>query len=315
MRRELIELYSKAPVEEVHAGSRYQRLYARYDTDPRRRRAFFRVRQRVEQLRSRIDDHLGDQATSQLQVQMALRLIWRLRRDDLQEPAIGMILTAYGDGWSDEQRDYFEQWARRFLDATPYFLSFTTRNRAFPQLNHVNRHHEHFIRNALGNDVYEAADLGAQNLVAEAVHYHLVNRRAGGFYFQQHQGDNQDIEEKILDQLRRCLALVQLVQGESFRHYDERRNWCHLEYRTVRNADARRVLFVEIEPDIDPDEVHLDFNDWYQDYVDKDNIRLAWTRQAEEVTRVEENFRQLTENLVAQIDEARVRVLREIPVS
>ncbi len=313
-REEILTLYSKASVEDVQLGADYRKLCAKYGNDVRTKRGFFGVLQKIEELRTRIDDWLGGAASISQQVEMALRLLWKLRGSALEGEYARLVLASYGDLWSSEQCLYFQKWAKFFVEASPYFLSFTSRNEAYPEVNQVNRNHRYFIEDALGKGSFEnPEELGAENLLARAIHHHLVNRRPGGFFFPQHEGDNQKVKQKLLTALETSFALVQLVQEELFRLHEPERNWCQLEYDVISEHSPERVLFVQIDPVIDYDQVHVDFDDWYRHFAEKDPIKLSWTRWGEEVSSVETNFKKIREELVEQIDQVRDQVYLGVP--
>jgi hypothetical protein len=210
-------------------------------------------------------------------------------RED-NEKCLELILRSYARHWDELPRRYFEEHARRWIACRHYFLSFTNRNRSVVGQSQVNRNHEYFIVDVLTRPSFEQGDRLRRNLLAQAVHCLLQNEQLEGFYFPEHEGDNSVVEIKLRDNCERALAFVQLVQGEMFRHYEDKKNWCHFEYSVAQRVDSGRILFVQIDDEIPSDDISIEFEPWYRAFTRRDVPRLDWTRRADEPG-VEANFK------------------------
>ena len=308
IREQLIKLYSSGNVEHVHGTDAYQKL-CRDNVDDR---TFDAERNLIEGLRSRIDRMLQSSASYREQVQCALRLLRRLETEDKKRIARTLSLNFYGPKWSGNARQYFEKMSLFLIHARDYFLSFTNRNPGRPNQNEMNRYHRHFIRDSLGGEAYDCADLCKCNLVAETVHYHLKNRLLDGFYYPMHEGNNQNVKEKLSKNCEGSLSFVQLVQAAMFRHIPKSPNWCFFEYDLTRRLDPRRVLYVQIEADIREDGIHADFDGWYKDFAKRDSLKLEGTRNRTQKV-IDKNRRIIRKELSKQIEDALERIYRAIP--
>jgi len=305
----LVELYAKGPVAQVHADADYQALCAQNVGDT----AFNGERLRIENLRDSIDESIGPRTSYRDQVQFALRLLRRIPKDEGQAHCRSLILKTYGAKWSDPQREYFEKKSLLLVEAKDFFLSFTSRNPAAPGLNQINRNHEFFIKDRIGVAAYNKADLGKQNLLAEAIYQLLQDQQLAGFYYPLHEGNNKEVEEKLRGNCIRCLSFVQLVQGEIFRYLDApKRNWCHFEFTEVEAIDTERILFVKIDDPIRGENINLSFDRWYRRFRARDPLMLERTRRYD--TRlIDENFDKITKQLSEQITNTFDRICTQIP--
>jgi hypothetical protein len=120
------------------------------------------------------------------------------------------------------------------------------------------------------------------------------------------------VEKKLRDNCIQSIAFVQLVQGEMFRYYEDFPNWCYFEYDVVQTADAERILFVQIDDQIQGDDIHVRFGPWYKAFAAKDAIKLKWTRW-HEPNDIEDNFKKISARLAEQIRGARNRTYLQIP--
>lgn len=310
LRKRLLELYSKGPIEKAHASDAYQELLNEHEGD----RPFDGERNLIQELRSLVDLHLGNKEFYRLQIEFALRLLRRLDTRERKETCRTLILMSeYAKRWEAIPLRYFEQSSLVLIEAVDYFLSFTSRNPSKPNQNEVNRLHKHFIIDSIGQRAYDQADLSERNLVAEAVHYHLGNRLFQGFYFPNHVGDNTVVEEKIRTNCIKALAFVQLMQAAIFSNKPGSQNWCFFEYDLVRKKDADRILFVQIEEGIRADKIEIAFDEWYKTFAAvKDPLRLDETRW-DGPEAIDGNRKKIREKLVEQIERAENRIYLEIP--
>jgi hypothetical protein len=310
LQRRLVELYATGPVEGVHITSAYQALCREHEGD----RAFDGEREMIENLRIEVEDWIGKRTSYREQIEFGLRLLAKLPKPPKPEQEIcrELILRIYGRRWEAMPRAYFEEKSLFIAKANAYFLSFTNRNPGRPNLNQVNRNHEWFIKDVLGQDAYDRADRSEQNLLAEAVHYLLTNRRLVGFYYPKHLGDNTEVEAKLRDNCTRAFAFVQLVQDEIFRYFEGARNWCHFEYGVARDTGADRILFLQVDQDIREGDIFHDFDPWYRMFASKDPLRLRWTRWQDPAV-IDENFEMIRNTLTEQIDRSIKRVYEGIP--
>jgi hypothetical protein len=306
--QQLLELYSEGPVSKVHVSDDYQNLLSRYSGN----RAFDRERNLIQELRSLVDQQLRDRDSPSKQVEFALRLLRRLDTSEKKEACRTLILMSYARTWEASAREYFKESSSLLIEAVDYFLSFTNRNPGKPNQNEVNRLHRHFIIDSIGRDEYEAADLSERNLVAEAVQYHLRNRQFQGFYYPNHEGDNTVVEKKLRINCIRALAFVQLVQVAVFSNRPGSPNWCFFEYELVRNHDASRILFVQIEDEIRADKIDVGFDEWYRAFAERDAIRLNETRWPGRRA-IDGSRREIREKLTKQIERAMNRIYQQIP--
>jgi hypothetical protein len=322
LRRELIKLYAKGKVEEVHNSADYQQLCLLHTGD----RAFDGERFKVEELRSRVDDFLGRGDSYKGQVEFGLRLLWMLRTPRQQEGTLEtsadqeacteLILQSYGERWEPNHREYFKKKSNMIMEARQYFLSFTNRNPGKPNLNQVNRNHQFFIIDSLGPKAYAEPNLSERNLLAEAINHLLRNdAQLDGFYYPKHEEDNTNVEKKLRENCLQCIAFVQLAQGEMFRYYEGAPNWCFFEFNVAHNAEAEHaehILFVQIDDQIQRDDIHVRFVPWYEAFAAKDAIKLKRTRWHEQ-NDIEENFKKISTRLAEEIRRAKNRIYLQIP--
>lgn len=274
LRRRLIEIYAIGPIDTVHASDAYRDLCSRHEDD----NAFNGERYRIERLRAAIDTWIGAKESYSEQVEFALRLIGqKLHKRAEREACRELILASFGRKWEPEPRRYFEEKSVILMDSLHYFLSFTNRNPGKPNLNVVNRNHQFFIIDALGQTAFDRADKAGRNLVAEAVNHLLRNCSLEGFYYPEHEGDSTDVATKLKSACDRSTAFVQLAQQEMFRFYDESANWCWKEFQLTSEADPDRVIFVKIDR-IDGDDIVLEFEPWWDAFNRCDPVELAPTR-------------------------------------
>ncbi|OEU66267.1 MAG: hypothetical protein BA863_08275 [Desulfovibrio sp. S3730MH75] len=308
VREDLIKLYSSGTVEYVHKSEAYQKLCRDNEGD----RTFDAERNLIEDVRFKIDWLMENSTSYREQVQCALRFLRRLETEEKKKLSRRLVLNSYASKWSDNARRYFEEKSEFLIDAKDYFLSFTNRNPNRPNQNDMNRNHRNFIRDSLGGEAYNHADLSNCNLVAETVHYHLRNLSWDGFYYPSHEENNQDVKEKLCRNCIRSLAFVQLVQAAMFRYIPDSPNWCFFEYDLALKQDSNCVLFVQIEEDIREEGIHACFNDWYQHFKNKDSLKLKQTRNRSQGV-IDENRSKIRKELSEQIKKAVDRIYCAIP--
>ena len=244
-------------------------------------------------------------------MEFALRLVTGLYDPGEREICRELVLRLYGAAWDEKLRQFFEQQSLRLPESYHYFLSFTNRNPNKPSLNQVNRNHKFFIIDTLGQPAYAKADLSARNLLADVVHYLLRTCQRKGFFYPEHEGDNQVVEKKLRDSCERALAFVQLVQAEMFQSYDETPNWCHFEYNVVQKR-CTDIMFVQIDDKIDGSYVNVGLEPWYEAFAAKDSLRLDWTRWHDR-RRIDENVKKISGLLAEQIGRAVERAYKGAP--
>lgn len=301
VQRQLVEVYSAGPVEEVHQGAAYQNLCAKHRGD----RAFDGERTTIEDLRVRIDKYVGQRGSYREQVEFALRLVRNLRdpkRPSRPEACRELVIQSYGRSWPPEHQQYFVEKAAKIAAGVYYFLSFTNRNPNKPAHNLVNRDHRHFIIDAIGPQEYAKRDQSAENLAARAVHCLLSRPFPGGFYFPEHLEDNRIVAAKLMASCERSLAFVQLVQQEMFTQDPATENWCHREYSWAQGNGPNNILFVQLDEKIRVDPVFDDWRDsWYCSFDAGDPVKLTETRWEDPLT-IDTNIQKITRGLTAQID-------------
>ncbi|HWN44086.1 MAG TPA: hypothetical protein VNW71_17815 [Thermoanaerobaculia bacterium] len=308
LQKRLVQLYANGPVDKVHELAAYQQLCRKHEND----NAFDGERETIENLRVMIDDWIGKQKSYRDQIEIGLRLIQKLSKPEQKEICRELTLHSYGERWSGEQRAYFENKSLFITGASDYFLSFTNRNPNRPNLNLINRNHQFFIIDVLGQEAYDRADRSARNLVAEAIHDLLRSRRLTGFFYPEHLGDNTQIEVKLRDNCTRAFAFVQLVQEEIFRFSHQSKNWCHFEYAVAQETGADRILFVQLDEEIRKQGISHEFETWFQGFTKQDALKLRWTRWHEPAA-IDENFEKVSRKLTEQIDRSIERVYSGIP--
>ena len=316
IREELLGVYSQAPAQEVHASNAYQTLLKKYPEGSAIRLVFDYERDILQEARELVDAQLGqtDPPRSQKhQVEMALRLLRRRESNEKKEAWRELIRRTYAKAWQPPQLEYFEKKSELVMNGHDYFLSFTSRNPAAPNINVVNRTNQYFIIESLGRDQYDLADKTKNNLVAETVQYHLKNSDFTGFYFKDHEGDNTQTKEKLRSNCVQSLAFVQLVQTAMFRYVAEAPNWCFFEYETTRAEDDNRILFVLIEEKVEPQNLTPGFNAWYQRVSTvQDPIRLKETLSRKRKP-IDDNRKEILDKLTSQIKRTLNRIYSDIP--
>ncbi|HWM26258.1 MAG TPA: hypothetical protein VNP98_15695 [Chthoniobacterales bacterium] len=277
LQEELIAVYAKGSVDEVHASPEYAKFYDTNKGKP----GFAAERGLVEEMRSRVDATLSAGQNVRDLVATALSIIWNLRKDKERNVYRELILEAMAPVWETKQRDYFKEKSLTLIAAREYFLSFTSRNLGYPNQNVINANHREFIKEAIGSNRYESADLGKENLLAAAIDHLLrSNRRLDGFFFPKHLGDNKLVEKKLLENCEQALSFVQLIQEEIFRFTDPVRNWCFFEFNAVSGSN-KPLIFVQVEEKIDGADLYVDYGKWFTAFSARDPIKLVDTRWAD----------------------------------
>lgn len=310
IQEDLIELFSRGPIDSVYDSDDYQKLCHANVEDP----TFNELRNKIEEIRHKLDDHMNKSKSYREQVQNALRLLRRLEKDEkkISRTLVLNMLNTKALKWSIEARKYYEEKSEFMIDAVDYFLSFTNRNPGSPDQNDINRNHQHFICQSLGCEYNPKINC---NLVAKTVHYHLSNRLFSGFYYPQHEGNNDDVKEKLSKNCIGSLAFVQLIQAAMFKNICGSPNWCFFEYNLAYGEDPKRILFVQIEEDIREDGIDAAFDGWYQNFVNKDSIKLrsTWKHSDDLEEVIYENRHLIRDKLSQQIEEAVNRIYLAIP--
>jgi hypothetical protein len=325
IREELLKVYSQSPVKEVieepgiilkriHDSDEYQALLKKYQGE-----VFNWERDTMQEAREVIDEQLapnpeGSKSAKQ-KVEMALRLFRRSEVPEKKEVWRALILVTYAKDWSEPQQKYFTEVSLRLINAVNYFLSFTNRNPALPNMNLINRTHKYFIMDAIGRKEYGRADLSTKNMLAETVQYYLKNTDLSGFYYPEHFGNNAIVEDKLKENCLSALAFVQLVQSAMFRYDAATPNWCFKEYGWANNVGTEHILFVQIEKTISNNALAPRFGGWYAALQAKDPLRLQESRWQGRQP-IDENVNALTDgptSLVSQIRRAENKIYTDIP--
>ncbi|HXD29843.1 MAG TPA: hypothetical protein VN643_01920 [Pyrinomonadaceae bacterium] len=307
-RQRLLELYSRGPVEEVHALNDYQTFIKGFEGN----RTLDAERSKMQERRSMVDQALSGCESIKDQIEAALRLLYRRLSADEKEDCLQLIKRSYAKQWSAAQQSYFESNAKRFLDYLDYFLSFTNRSPAQDKPNPINESHDYFLRKVMKHKPYKNSDYIKQNLVADTIHYLLSGQHLQGFHHPDHEGDNQKVEAKLRENCNKAFAFVQLVQAEIFH---DAPNWCFFEYQLVENED-KKIIFIEIErPEEDAPKAHPNFKSWYQASQLKDSVKLLPTPDysAAALAIVGQNRLEIIQNVKSQIRRTINQIYIQIP--
>lgn len=254
---------------------------------------------------------------AQAQVRYCLVAIGRAARLEQRRLVQALALRIFGPGWSDAQREHFEQLADVFAEGYDFFLSFTGRNPTHGQaVLRVNREYEAFIARVLTPDRRARADAASDNLLAGALHALLrADHRLTGFYYPDRQGDSADVKKKLDEGCRRSLAFVQLLDNEMLLPQDAaNENYCYWEYKRAEQGGLE-ILF--LFPYAKRDELLAledraeEVADWY-DRVSTADLRLLPLARDSDPVKLQNMMDQIR-SLAEQIRAARRERLARIP--
>ena len=264
----LIECYAKYGVENVDQSKEFQTL-----CDKEKERGGFTFdaeRQRIENLERRIEREVERQvsspSTSRDQIINALNLLdkkFAPKDNKKNKEDVGyiyeLILKRYGNNnhWRVDQLNYFKKVYKAITTYSDYFLSFTNRKATKNNPNIVNFNHKHLIKwlcpSYRQKRDFERESKKNNNLLAEAINYFLRSNKPQlrGFYYPVHEGDNQDVEEKLRAAAGNTFVFIQIIQNIMFsKNFDCGKNYCFFEYcEAKRNISDhhQRIFFILAE--------------------------------------------------------------------
>lgn len=197
--------------------------------------------------------------------------------NDHAELLAKLVKGLFYNGWSDNQIDYFQKTCLYFSKKYDYFLSFT--NRVFTgdrkMENPVNKEYHAYIRHAIKEDYRGRNDNG----LAKCLNRYLSIGRLRGFYYPEHQYDNESVLQKLESAGDSCRNFVQVIQKLMFdppREGDQ--NFCFIEYEVAkRNAPPTKFIFVRALPSegkLEPIDVPIEYADWLEHVLDQDVVPL-----------------------------------------
>jgi hypothetical protein len=309
---ELVELFARNPVALISEDSEYSELCRLNAGNPK----FSRQRDAVEIAKQSIEVLLTDQPSNQREVYQALMTLQAQRSADF-EIYLGLIVEGFRTQWSAEQKLFFDCEVKRILSGNDFFLSFTSRSSTTLGDKPINRRYWYFIRRVIGADNITKVDKRDKNLLAKAIYIKLTDKSLKGFYFYQHENDNQKVIEKLRSGLQGSRVFVQLVENVMFNPPAARPNYCEFEYHGAKNFIQHEdsILFLvteEREDDLeDPQAVHAPYRVWLEHILTK---AAPYLPVADEYDKeVLDQINTKVNDVISKVKAAKRNILNRIP--
>ena len=312
---ELVEIYASYPSNEIENSPEYQNLCEQHPKNP----MFNRFRNVIKQIKLRLEETVEIQSSGKGQVSESLRIMNMVMKDKNKEilnHCRKLIIKTYSENWSPEQLDYFEKISDKLT--TPdydYFLSFTRRNRSAGEYNIVNKNYEYFIKDTLGKHSFKKEELIRKNLLARSIHGILKNCGYNGFFYPEHSEDNQPVGPKVERACKNSLIFIQLIQNVMFDKTDGENN-CFNDYNcAIETFSEEQIIFVLAEDSYEKiyeikDDVCLDYKNWYEHVLSKDNVILDFTTKKEDSFKIKDKFER---NICNGIRNYRKQLIDNVP--
>jgi hypothetical protein len=309
----LIEIYGRQNADNVKNDAEYVALCLEHDAlnDP-----FHPQRERVERIKRSLEDQVAIQPSYQAQVSHALKLFQRLvgSRNQEEEICRQLTLRTYYPNWSQQQKDYFDETCSTMANKLDYFLSFTQRNSS-GNANPINGYHRFLIR--VAGSMPDPLD-STDNELARMLDRLLRSRQFTGFYFPMHEGNSQQVNQKLTTSLMRSLVFIQLVQNEMFaKVHAGKPNYCFEEYSQAV-AEKKKMIFLFADGQhpqdlIQEPDVPLDLDPWYQFIRGTDCVFMESTQFAQDSPNIEAGYSKLRKSLVEMVQKHRAALWEDAP--
>jgi hypothetical protein len=323
----LIECYAKYAVENVDQCKEYKTLCNENKDDT----LFNKERERIERLKRDIEKEVDQKSsTSSDLIINALKLLNKKfsrkgspkSKEDV-EYIYKLILKTYSSHWREDQKDYFKNVYKAITTYMDYFLSFTKRKSTPNLKNIVNSHHMYFIRAILhwSEEKFEKENEKDKNLLAEAINYLLRSHKQQlrGFYYPEHEHDNQKVKEKLRDASGKTFAFVQIIQNVMLsKSFPCEPNYCFFEYcEAKRNISDDKRLFILAEGSrkdtIANGDYWENFDTWYNEIKGKDQLILEHTEDSYNSEQIARLRRVIKKNLLDKVSETKRKMINEVP--
>lgn len=324
-KEKLIDMYANTSVENLANNNDFIKLCKQNEDDW----DFLKFRRKIAIFKERLDRIIGNRSP-RVQVNAALHYLRKkvahskkpLKKSDLNKDEYNdfnsckkYIFKAYSKNWNTEQKTYFTENAEKILTYFDYFLSFTRRNPSQGQPNSINIHYMPFIAKYLrDSDVKNEKKLVGENLLAKALNRILTDFDLFGFFFPDHEGNNEKVIEKLEYASMHSFIFIQLLQPIMFKkREDDRENYCFIEYNLVKGNDDNRILFVLADRSR---EKFLDcscwyeYDEWFEHIEQKDIVVLT---PAKDLNDIEVFERKIEKNIRDKILGFRDKLFDKVP--
>jgi hypothetical protein len=314
---QLIEIYARCDTDKVSEDPAYRQLCS----ENAGQALFNSEREKVEKIKQMLEKSVAKQSSFKNQVIEALislnRTIIKPKNEEEIDICYTLIIRGYSKDWNQNQLDHFNKYYAALQHNYDYFLSFTDRNPDPECYNEINIRHQFLIKRILGSDNFKKANK-KENLLARAIHSLLLrdgNKR--GFFYPQKEGDNQKVEEKLRRACEHCFVFIQIIQNIMFA-CDNKTNYCYFEYCHAHKclAGKKGPIFLLAEKSHDSlikrRDVHPDYDEWYQETLDRDKIILETTENYNP-THISKLLDTIRKNLVEKIDKIKWEIIEDVP--
>lgn len=301
----LLEFYASFGVEGVKTREEFVSFCREHEHED----GFNDVLNEVRTAQSRLENDVIGQHSRREEVVQSLKHLRRVRLNEQRRFIYReLVRRGFAAAWTAPQRAHFEEACDKLEGWHDFFLSFTSYNEAKPSFNFVNQDHQLLLN--LGGLTLQRPEAIDQNLLAQYLHQRLG---AGGYtgYYYPHDVDPRTVVQKLVEEAKRSLAFVQLLQRSMFRRYPD--NYCQMEFAAASTEPSRVLVFVMSEarddflsmPDV-PDELQ----GWYEAAMTHPAIVL---KPAETVEEVYATLRTIRTHLIGMVEKAHQRLLEGVP--
>ena len=314
---ELVEIFAQCDTDSLNENQAYRQLCL----ENARQSLFNTERKKVEKIKRLLEKTVGKQSSTKNQVIEALKslnkIIVKPKNEEEFNICYNLIIKSYSKNWSKYQLAHLNDYSDALKNYYDYFLSFTDRNPTPESDNYINNQHRFLIKRVLGHDNFKKANK-KENLLARAIHYLLESSgKKKGFFYPQKEGDNQKVEEKLRNACEHCFVFIQIIQNIMFSCGDNT-NYCYFEYCHAHKCLAGRKGFIFLLAENSQDslikwhDVYIDYDEWYQEILDRDKIILERTEKYNP-THLSNLLDSIRKNLVKKIDTIKWEIIEDVP--
>ena len=314
---ELVEIFSRCDTDKLSENQEYCELCRKNVSQT----SFNSERKKVQEIKELLERTVGEQSSTKNQVIQALRSLNRIIESKNEEEidiCYNLIIKTYSKIWPQNQLAHFEKYSDALQNNYDYYFSFTDRNPTPEYDNYINKQHRFLIKRLLGKKEFERANK-KENLLARAIHYLLESSgKKKGFFYPQKEGDKQKVEEKLRNACEHCFVFIQLIQNIMFAD-GNKTNYCYFEYCHAHKCLAGRKGFIFLLAENSHDsliklhDVYLEYEQWYQEILQRDKIVLEPTENYNKPTHLSKLLDTIRKNLVEKIDKIKWEIIEDVP--
>jgi hypothetical protein len=319
----LLEIYSRLKVSKVPDDAAYKALIAEAAAEDPSDPIFFETVERVDSIKSMLEELVGIQVSKKKQVEWALRTLRNWTNVDERNICEVLINRVYFPHWENAQQAFYRDATDPKKESYDYFLSFTQRNPndkpgspGEKAGNPVNSAHHYLIRS---HGLPDPTD-SPRNEFAHLMHQLLKNSNSkfNGYYYPTREGESAAVIPKLMEACRNSAVFVQVIQNEMFsKAYAGKDNFCFDEFRQAIAAKKPTIyIFADgTHPKdlIPPVDTLGTVYKWHKVIREGGVVNIQFTRTSAESGYISPNNAVISEKVIEQVGVLRNAMFNDIP--